>query len=72
MKILIDDIGRTISQYDKNVTGEEFVTSSYYEFDDLVKEVLTTTQYETFIGYDTRRVFTISKKKETVLRNFKK
>lgn len=66
MKIRIDDITRTIEHWEDD-DWVELYKGEYRSFNKLLEQVLTTTQFSLYIGNETRRTFTISKKKSAIL-----
>lgn len=63
MKIIIDDTGNYISCEDF-----EIQISSPVIFNSTIELILTPTQYNNYIGYDTSRVFYISNKRFNYLK----
>ncbi len=69
MKILLDDIAKTIEQVDEDGFNTELVSfyGRYTNYSEIVKKFLTKGQFSTFIGDDGARKFTLSKKNEKIL-----
>jgi hypothetical protein len=64
MKILLDDVLYRLEDEDSD---ELLRCGDPYEFNRVLKMVLTEKQFSCYSGYDTRRTFTLSKKKEKLL-----
>ncbi len=66
IKIIIDDTFQTISEWNgKNRIGSVLLngSNSPYNFETIVSEVLTTSQYKEYVETDTKRVFAVSDKR---------
>lgn len=65
MKIIIDDIFRSIDHYNNGLTL--FKTESPIEFASLIDKILTDKQLDDYFSINCKRVFSLSSEKKDIL-----